>query len=178
MVKNQFVICIDIDDSLLPAYDNCGFYKDTYAIDQFELNVKILRSYLKKKNNIDLFLTSSWSKLFNYDKENNFFRIKDKFKYDFEHSIHMYYMRIIYRLMNEYLKGFFIGISQGSRTNDIIELSKRYNGVIAFDDFNLSNLEKEIKNFKYIPAYGALVPPMFYFIDKFIEERISDKRND
>jgi len=169
MVKNQFVICVDIDDSLLPAYDNYGFYKDTYAIDQFELNMKILRSYLKKRNNFDLFLTSSWSKLFDYDEENKFFKIKDKFKYEFEHSIHMHHMKIIYRLMNEYLKGFFIGISEGNRTNDIIKLSKDYKGVIAFDDFNLSDLEEKIKNFKYIPTYGALVPHMFYFIDNFLK---------
>lgn len=138
------IICLDIDDCILPnptlfVSINKSFNlkeESDLALQQFELNLKRIVS-LSKHTNSKLFLTSSWSRLFSFDKNTSSLIPKIDYQED------PFFSSALSLLLN-YLNGLFIGISVGNRDRDIKSLqSIPSNKIVVFDDFDLDNHIKE-----------------------------------
>lgn len=156
MVKNSRVICFDIDDCILPHYN---MLPKRHRLDIFRLNLERL-VHLSVITDSKLFVTSSWGMIWKLiDGELHF---KDEFDWvsDFEVEIT--------DILNNYLNGRIIGLSKGERNEDIDELLKAGNRVVALDDMDLSNIKND--DFLYILVETMISDRHIRIIKKFMED--------
>jgi len=162
------LICLDIDDCILPSNQNY-FGKTTDALEIFEINLKRLVMILEKYN-LKLFMTSSWYHLYEIEavlKGN--LKPKDttlkQFQYDKE-------IKSAHNLMVKYIEKYFIGMSSGDRSQDIINLlqNEKYDKIIVMDDWDLQKECNLSDRSLYIPMYGYIDGNVGFMIHKLITE--------
>lgn len=160
---NKNILCLDFDDCILPSpviYN--GWVSKELALEELELNLKKIKYFLED-NNLDLFITSSWSKLFIL-KDNKIF-LSDKANYYLQEDL---YVLKAFQLMKHYLDNFVIGLSCGNRSLDILSLSENKNiKIVVFDDYDLSNLD--CINIKFFRVLGSLTNNILYKAHLFLK---------
>jgi hypothetical protein len=73
------IIALDFDGCIFPNTANYDWNCTEYALEQLELNLKILRRYINKQN-IKIFITSSWYMFFDFYESEMSVVAKDKVK--------------------------------------------------------------------------------------------------
>jgi hypothetical protein len=162
------LICLDIDDCIFPSNQNY-FGKTTDALKVLEINLKRLVMILEKYN-LKLFMTSSWYHLYEIEAGCNGKLIprdntRKQFEYDNE-------IKGAHDLIVKYIEKYFIGMSSGDRSQDIINLlqDENYNKIIVMDDWNLQKECDLSDRALYIPMYGYIDGNVGFMIHKFMME--------
>ena len=168
------IICLDIDDCIFPTNINY-FGKTSDALDIFEINLKRLVMILEKYD-LKLFMTSSWYHLYNYkDGCNGKLKPNDNAEIQFEYDEEI---KKAHNLMVKYIEKYFIGMSSGDRSQDVINLlqNEEINKIIVMDDWDLQK-ECDLSNRAlYIPMYGYIDANVGFMIHKFMMEDIKVTR--
>jgi len=159
------IICLDIDDCILPNYNIMSNYVNfDIPIKQLELNLIKLQA-LCNLENAKIFITSSWSQMLIFWNEFNSFSLKDEDKNKFDQEENQF-MNNAYSLLSKYLNGFIIGISSGDRFIDIKKLSSiPDNKIVVFDDWDLDSLSSS--NIKIFRVMGSLDNYIVFSAQKF-----------
>lgn len=159
------IICLDIDDCILPNYNIMSHYINfELPVKQLELNLIKLKS-LCELENAKIFITSSWSQMLIFWPEFNSFTLKDEDKIEFDLEDNQF-MNKAYSLLSSYLNGLIIGISSGDRFIDIKQLSSiSSNKIVVFDDWNLDSLSSS--NVKIFRVMGSLDNYIVFHAQKF-----------
>ena len=141
------IIAIDIDDCLIDWND----LPEEHKLKQFELNLERI-SYIIKKTNSKLFLTSSWSLVLNI--ENDILKFKQSYVPKHFDENYKYECLILHLLNTKLIEKYgIIGLSKGDREEDVKELLKESNKVLTIDDYNFPNLGE---NHLHLPVYGFI----------------------
>jgi len=163
------ILCLDLDDCILPSpVTSFGLLEDD--IDIFEINLKRIVIMLKKYE-MKVFLTSSWSSLFDYN--NGKITIKKDFLEDFNKDKFPRENKI-YNLLCSYLNYYFCGISSKNRDKDILKLLEEGHTIVSFDDFDLSYIDD--KNHLHININGFFENRYMVKIDSFLRNTILEKK--
>lgn len=157
------IIALDIDDCILPS--NQMWYGDTNDSHQMlEINLKRLTMILDRFD-MKIFITSSWYSILTLKNGNIGYKLRakavqDKSFYEWEYQAFL--------LLEKYLNGYVIGLSDGNRFADIRKLIKDGHKVIAMDDMNLQLLDDESDNCVFVETRGFIGGLEGYKIHHFI----------
>ena len=126
---NKLVLCLDIDDCLIPASSTYfGRFDDT--LDIMAANMRRIKAMIEMFD-MGVFITSSWYLTLKID-ENNLLHYR---KENVDDDNHLYKA---FKLLRDGIGNRAIGLSCGDRRRDIVDLLKDEYKVIAMDDINLS----------------------------------------
>jgi len=176
-MKN-IILCIDFDDAIYPNPNTYfGSVDDVQEI--LEMNMKRIKMVLDSHINMKVFITSSWYSVLYINNDGTL-------GYERENAIKNGEMFLIdeynaFKIIQEGVSDRVIGLSCGDRIEDIYDLLKKDNLVIAIDDINLS---KEIlwfysenkykpmidKNYLFLETYGFLTNRHLFWIKKFLDD--------
>jgi hypothetical protein len=161
------IIALDFDDCIFPNTADYDWNCSEYSLEQLELNLKILRRYINKQD-IKIFITSSWYMLFDfYESEMSVVAkddVKEKWK-SLNDKKYYFAEERAYKLIIAYLNKNIIGISNGNRVKDIQRLDNGFNKIVALDDMDLNECNSD--NVLYIETTGALTTPIMWKMHKF-----------
>jgi len=170
MSKFKNILCLDIDDALLPAKN---FFVGTNddVFDVFEMNMKRIHMFIEKYD-MGVFITSSWYTRFTIDNGNDLGYKQKSFFIENEIKV--------YDILKQYTQGRIVGLSCGSRIKDIITLLNRNHCVVAMDDMDLSRdvinsydstfLSPDIldKNYLFVKIEGFFTNRIAYSMFQFL----------
>jgi len=146
------IICLDIDECIFPSTSERPYWVPMWSLEQLESNLKrLLRLIYITKSRI--FITSSWSCLFDFYEGEFSVIAKDEVKEQWNKSTIDYEFEA-YKIITKYLNGYICGISSGNRDDDIKDLDDGKNRIVVFDDFDLLHLRS--KNVLICRIYGSL----------------------
>jgi hypothetical protein len=149
------IICLDIDDCILPSDANYfGRTEDSLQI--LEINLKRLLMIIEKYD-FKIFITSSWYVLLS---------LKDG-KLGLKSDVDDYMILMGYGLIKNYIGEYIVGLSCGDRDKDIRNL-KETNKIVVLDDWDLS--EHNSENCKFIEMSGFISGNVGYKIDEFMKK--------
>ena len=170
-MKNN-LLCLDFDDCIYPSPSPTRWCNKEIALSTLSLNFKKLDLFLEN-NNASVFITSSWSCLFDYYKDTKMIVAKDTVKHNWDQDNHEGFdtERQAYNIMINHLNGKIVGISQGNRDKDIIELAKHYDKIVVFDDFDLSDTCDQFDNVYFERVTGCLNNDILWRSDNFFNNK-------
>jgi len=158
----MFIICLDMDDAVID-----------YSIEDVnERIMKMINSLLNIKDLLsaidgEIFLTSTWSKLVNYNRGNI------DIKLDIDDLDNIDDVICILCSMKTVFDGRWYGISSGNRIRDMEILLNDGNKVICLDDMDMSEIKN--KNYLWYKMSGEFSVKDRYRIMSMIKEQFNDK---
>ena len=164
--KQERIIFLDFDDCIIP-WGNLSKNKLDFSeiLARTEKNINVLNSVCKKYN-FNIFITSSWAAILEFD-ENNKLRFKKDYLYQADEEMGPL-LKIINKLNYiKYLDTF------NNREKAIIEFYRNNKNVfgIAIDDFYLGHLENELNNFYYLEAWDIKSIDLLNKLERIINEK-------
>jgi len=158
----QNIICLDIDDCILPSNVNY-FGKTDDALHILEINLKRLKMILDKYE-MKVFITSSWYILLELDSKNIIL------KSDRNDTTTL----IGFGLIKKYIGKYIIGLSNGDRSEDIEKLKSEGNKVVILDDWDLKKHQDE--NCLYVSMCGFIDGNVGFMINSFMKYNKLERR--
>lgn len=158
------IICLDIDDCIF-INSNTWIGETNDSFELLEINLKRLKLVLKKFN-AKIFITSSWYSILKLENNNIIYNnsgygLSGKSYYELEFKA--------FQLLSKYLNGYVIGLSSGSRKDDIKNLLLDLNNkVIALDDMELTHIRNQ--NYLFLYTNGFITNHILYNINNFFKE--------
>jgi hypothetical protein len=126
------IICLDLDDCILPNNVNSGFNdKEIYQILEKNL-IKLVQ--LSKNINATFFLTSSWSIILNLDDG----------VFSFKKDLYSSYLPDTLPILSKYIGHNIVGLSNGDRYEDRRILLLEGHKLIIFDDMQFDEKENQL----------------------------------
>ena len=154
----KHILCLDIDDCILQNNSTYVGQVDD-DIEVLKLNLKRLQLIIKKYN-LELFLSSSWcynTKVYNgMLVANKIITITARE----QECLH---------LINLYLDNCWVGVSEGDRNQDALNLLEQGYTVLAIDDIK-EFYDINHPKFKLIEVTGFLDNAKLFEIDKFLKK--------
>ena len=154
-------ICLDIDD--------CIFLNRNNWVTAMEDNFEMLEINLKRLQKIldfydaKIFITSSWYSILKLEDSNI---IYDNPAYGLPGKSYYADEFKAFKLLEQYLNGYVIGLSCGNRFTDIRNLLEQNHKVIAVDDMDLSEIKHN--NYLYLEVNGFITNKDLYSIYNFM----------
>ena len=154
-------ICLDIDD--------CIFLNRNTWVTDMEDNFEILEINLKRLQKIldfydaKIFITSAWYSILKLEDSNI---IYDNPAYGLPGKSYYADEFKAFKLLEQYLNGYVIGLSCGNRFTDIRNLLEQNHKVIAVDDMDLSEIKHN--NYLYLEVNGFITNKDLYSIYNFM----------
>ena len=154
-------ICLDIDD--------CIFLNRNNWVTAMEDNFEMLEINLKRLQKIldfydaKIFITSAWYSILKLEDSNI---IYDNPAYGLPGKSYYADEFKAFKLLEQYLNGYVIGLSCGNRFTDIRNLLEQNHKVIAVDDMDLSEIKHN--NYLYLEVNGFITNKDLYSIYNFM----------
>ena len=169
MAEKQNIIALDLDRCIYPDTNIASDIKsDFWNIKELEINLWKL-SELIRTTDAKVFITSSWSLEWEMAPQNQIRLNTESNAWD------LFYVTQVTGLVQQYLGGHIIGLSEGNRLEDVQKLDDGTNRIVAFDDWEFSKDVEErddagnlIGNVKFYHTLGSLTRNILWSAQKFL----------
>lgn len=158
------IICLDIDDCILPSDQNY-FGKTDDSLELLEINLKRL-NMITEKYNAKIFITSSWYSIMTFKDGILTLNNRGLSKEVAEKGWYLLETKA-FNLIKKYLEKDIIGLSGGNRNADINNLKEEHS-IVIIDDMELSQHEDD--NCVYCYTHGFIDGSIGYKIHNFWKE--------
>jgi len=161
MDKKQNVLALDLDDCIYDSSTLASDIKSDYwNIKGLEINLWKL-SELIRTTDAKVFITSSWALEWEMAPQNQIRLNKESNSWD------LFYVTQVTGLVQQYLGGHIIGLSEGDRIQDVKKLDDGTNRIVCFDDWNYAK-DVENANVKFFLTLGSITKNILWDAQKFL----------